>query len=65
MDVVREYGHALVLGPTALMATLVTDPVGRGLFECWHYENLPSGRPAAVENLCDAPWQDGPLFDAL
>ena len=47
------------------MATLVSDPVGRGLFEYWFYEALPAGRPAAVEDLFDATWQDGPLFYAL
>ena len=65
VDVVREYGYALVRGLTALMVTLAPDPVGRELFEYWHYEGLHSGRPAAVEDLFDAPWQDGPSFYAL
>jgi hypothetical protein len=47
------------------MATLVLDPAGRDLFEHWHYEELRSDRPAAVEDLFDAPWQNGPSFNAL
>ena len=65
VDMVRKYSHTLVCGPTALMATLASDPVGRELFEYWHYEDLNSGCPASVEDLFDAPWQDGPLFYAL
>ena len=55
VDVVREYVHVLVLGPTALMATLASDSVGRELFEYWHYEDLHTASPTTVENLSDAP----------
>ena len=54
MDVAREYGQVIVVGPTALMATLASDPAGQDLFEYWHYEDVGSGRPAAVEDLFDA-----------
>ena len=54
VDVVREYGHTRVVGLAALVATLASDPVGRDLFEYWHYEDLGSGRLAAVGDLFDA-----------
>ena len=47
------------------MATLAWDPLGRELFECWHYEDLHPACPAAVENLFDDPFQDGPLYQDL
>ena len=54
-----------MVGPTALTAILASDPVGRDLFEYWHYEDMGSGRPAAAEDLFDVDWQNGPLFYAL
>ena len=62
VDVVREYSHLIVVGPTALMDTIASDPAGRDMFEYWHYEDLGSDCPATVEDLFDAAWQAGPLF---
>ena len=62
VDTVREYSHALVVGPTALMSTLASDPAGRDLFDYWHHEDFGSGRPADIEDLFGIAWQDSPLF---
>ena len=69
VDVVREYSHALLHGPTHLMATLVFDPPGRDLFEHWHYEIFHledrAGLPAAVLDMHDSGRRDGPSFCCL
>ena len=67
VDVVREYDHALLRWPTDLMVTLAFDPLGRDLFEHWHYEDLHhhedlAGLPAAVANTFETDWQNGPSF---
>ena len=36
VDVVCEYSHTFLCGPTHLMAILAFDPFGRELFEHWH-----------------------------
>ena len=66
VDVIREYSHAFQHGPTRLMATLAFDPVGRELFEQWHYEisrlEDQAGLPAAVPDAHDTGGRDGPSF---
>jgi len=69
MDVVREYSHAFLHGPTRLMATLAFDPPGRELFEHWHYEIFRledrAGLLAAVPDTHDTGGRDGPSFYEL
>ena len=66
VDVVREYSHAFLRGPTNLMATLVFDPPGRELFEHWHYEIFHledrAGLPAVLPDMYDSGGRDGSSF---
>ena len=61
---VCEYGQSLERGTMVLIASLAGDPLGREMFELWHYDG-PYSFPDGVEKYLFVPWSDDPLFHDL